>query len=455
MYKLRATIRKDLQILIRDKIGLTFMFGMPILLVMVVTAIQSSTFDLVNKNKLPLLVSNRDTGSLSTALLQAIDQIGLFKIQLVPPPAPRQTQTAPARSPLQNPTPSSYPAISDIPPDPAIASRMHDNEAMLAIIIPANFSTEMDARARNMASKALNSFGLQTDSLRSNIPPNADPLTLYYNPVLQESFRLSVNGAIGSAVQLVESKQVLRILYLSINGKPLPDSLEKEMLHSQLTIDEIPLSMNGSRKTPNAAQHNVPAWTIFAMFFIVLSLSGSIVREKRSGSFIRLRTLPTPYPLALLSRQITYLCVTLIQAATIFAIGIWIFPLLGLPALGLPPDLSGLFLVSLLCGWCAVSYAICIGVFARTQEQANGFGAVSIVILAAIGGLMVPAFAMPASFTTLIRLSPLHWCLEAYYSLFLEGGRLKDIVRDIIPLLAIAIGIQLITLWGLKIKKLI
>jgi hypothetical protein len=31
------------------------------------------------------------------------------------------------------------------------------------------------------------------------------------------------------------------------------------------------------------------------MFFVVISLAGSIVREKSSGSFIRLKTLPTNY----------------------------------------------------------------------------------------------------------------------------------------------------------------
>ena len=50
-----------------------------------------------------------------------------------------------------------------------------------------------------------------------------------------------------------------------------------------------------ARITPNATQHNVPAWTIFAMFFIIMSLGGSVVREKVSGSFIRLKTLPTNY----------------------------------------------------------------------------------------------------------------------------------------------------------------
>ena len=56
---------------------------------------------------------------------------------------------------------------------------------------------------------------------------------------------------------------------------------------------------------------------------------------------------------------------------------------MGLPALKSAESIYlALLVVTLVCGWCAVSYAICVGVFAHTQEQANGFGAVSIVILA-------------------------------------------------------------------------
>jgi len=222
-----------------------------------------------------------------------------------------------------------------------------------------------------------------------------------------------------------------------------------------VVIDEIPISRDGRRTIPNATQHNIPAWTIFAMFFVVISLGSSVVREKLSGSFTRLKTLPTNYFLALLSKQLTYLFVTLAQAALIFAIGIWIFPVMGLPPLNLPEDLPGLFIVSFVCGWCAVSFAIVIGVFAQTQEQANGIGAVSIVLLAAIGGLLVPSFAMPASFQPVIKLSPLHWCLEAYYGLFLEAGKLKDILVNILPLLGITILFQLITLCGLKRQRLV
>ncbi len=413
--------------MLRDKIGLALMFGMPILLVIVITKIQNSTFELVNKNKVTLLLANRDTGRVSKDLIAAVDKIGMFNILMVDKP-----QT-----------------------DQQLTNRMHAKDALLALVIPQNFSVVVMQKAKKVSAKALNSFGLDGgDTLHKKLAA-ADPITLYYHPVLQEAFRRSVDGALHSALQMVESKQVLKQLYYSLNEKELPASMENELLDNRSVINEIPVSKDGSRTIPNASQHNVPAWTIFAMFFVVLSLGSGIVREKLSGSFTRLKTLPTNYLVALLSKQITYLCVTMLQAALIFSIGVWLFPYLNLPALNLPADITGLAIVSFLCGWCAVSYAICVGVFAGTQEQANGFGAVSIVILAALGGLMVPAFAMPASFKTVIELSPLHWCLEAYYGLFLEGGKLSDVWMNILPLIIIALIIQAITLWGLKIKKLI
>ncbi|MEO6729883.1 MAG: ABC transporter permease [Ferruginibacter sp.] len=425
MYKLSATIVKDLLILTRDKVGLLCMFAMPVILAIVITALQNSTFELVNDNKVPLLLCNKDTGEVSRQLVAAIEKVGIFNTK----------QVIAGKS------------------EKEIIDRMHAKDAMIAIIIPNDFSVKMVAKAKSVSSKALKEFGMDADTAGSAI--TVEPVTMLYHPVLQESFRQSVKGALRSTLQLVESKQILKSLYFSLNEQQLPESLENDLINNQVKINEIPISRDGSRKIPNTTQHNIPAWTIFAMFFVVVSLGSSVVKEKLNGSFVRLKTLPTNYFLALLSKQITYLVVTLAQAAVIFAIGAWVFPSLGLPALNLPADITGLLLVTLVCGWCAVSFAICVGVFAQTQEQANGIGAVSIVLLAAIGGLLVPGFAMPDSFQTIIKLSPLHWCLEAYYGLFLEGGKLKDILINILPLFAITVFLQLIALGGLKRKHLI
>jgi ABC-2 type transport system permease protein len=68
---------------------------------------------------------------------------------------------------------------------------------------------------------------------------------------------------------------------------------------------------------------------------------------------------------------------------------------------------------------------------------------------------MVPDFIMPNSFKTLMSISPLHWCLQAYYGLFLEGGKLKDVSINILSILIIALILQAIALFELKRKKLI
>lgn len=451
MYRLWATIRKDIRVLSRDRLGMTFLFIMPVLLVLIVTSIQNNTFGLINKNKVPLLLCNHDSGASARQFAETLDTVGLFAVQ--PIPADENEQQ--------------------------IMARLQKKQAYMAVMLPADFSAKMAARTKMLADKALNSFGLD-DSTAGNvangktekekagkaakqdgglgqpaIAEDGGAVTLYYNPIIQESFRHAAQGAVYSALQLVESRQLLKTLYFSINEKELPDSLGNQLLTNRARINEVAVSRNTGRTAPNASQHNVPAWTIFSMFFIVVSLGSGIVREKLNGSFIRLKTLPTNYFVAILSKQVTYLGVTTIQAAMIFAVGVWIFPLLSLPRLNLPADWGGLILLSLLCGWCAVSYAICIGVFAQTEEQANGFGALSIVILAAIGGLMVPDFAMPGNFQTLLKLSPLHWCLDAYYGLFLEGGKLKDVWPNILSLLLIIAGLQGITLWGLKSKNLI
>jgi len=426
MFKLWATIRKDVRVLLRDKVGISLMFVMPIILVVVVTSIQNSTFQLVNKNRLPIVIANQDTGQSSKQLLAAIGKIGMFKVTELP----------------KNSSPK------------AIADAMHAQDAMLGITIPTNFSIKVKEKADNVSGKALTSFGLEGDTTKKTVG-NVEPLTLYYNPILQESLRLSVKGALQSALQMVESRETLRTLYFALNETELPADVEKDMLDNRTVINEEPVSKDGTRQTPNATQHNVPAWTIFAMFFVIMSLGGSVVREKVSGSFIRLKTLPTNYAVGLLSKQLTYLGVTMLQALVIFCIGIWLFPFFGLPALNLPADLSALIITTIICGWCAVSYAICVGVFSQTQEQANGFGAVSIVILAAVGGLMVPSFAMQGTFKSAANLSPMHWCLEAYYSLFLQGGKLADIMNNLIPLFAITLVIQFIAYLGLKRKNLI
>jgi ABC-2 type transport system permease protein len=402
------------------------MFVMPVILVVVIASVQNSTFELVNENKINLLICNRDTAGQGAELVRLLDKSGMFRLD----------------------------SVNGKSDDGQVRSSMKKKNALVALIIPVDFSAITSARAQNISHQALKGLSVGEDTA-AEMPIRQDTLVYFYHPVLQPSFRLSVEGTVRNALQIVQNQQIVRSLYFTLHEKEINDTLQNEIVKNTIPIQSVPVSRDGARTIPNASQHNVPAWTIFAMFFIVISLGGSLVREKRSGSFLRLKTLPTSFRVAIFSKMITYVAVTFLQAIVIFSIGIWLFPLFGLPRLELPADLAGLLLVTLLCGCCAASFAICIGVYAETQEQANGFGAASIVILAALGGLLVPSFAMPSSFRPLMQISPLHWCLEAYYGLFLEGGRIRDIISNILSLVLITVLFQVIALTGLKRKNLI
>ncbi|AHF16098.1 ABC transporter permease [Niabella soli] len=427
MYRLWASIKKDGRILIRDKVGLALMFGMPIVLAIIIASVQNSTYELVNNKKIPLLLLNKDTGEASRQLITSLEKGGMFTLKKLPFNA----------SAVQ------------------LKKQMESKEALLGMIIPPQYTHDVLAKAERVSGEALKSIAI-ADSSVNNAKITVSPLLLYYHPVLQKSFRQGVDGALNSVLQIVQSKYIVRSLYSSINNEPtIPQTLEQQILTNETPVNQLPVSKDNTLPVPNATQHNIPAWTLFAMFFIVISLGSSLVREKTSGSFLRLKTMPTSMGLSIISKQLTYLLITLLQAAVIFSLGRWLFPVIGLPALNIPSDKFGLLLVTFLCGWCATSFAICIGTFANTQEQSNGIGAISIVLFAAIGGLLVPAFAMPASFQGIMHISPLYWCLEAFYGLFLEGGTIGDIFKSLVPILIIIAFLQLAGWAGMKRKGLI
>ncbi|MBO9617898.1 MAG: ABC transporter permease [Niabella sp.] len=427
MYRLWASIKKDGRILIRDKVGLALMFGMPIVLAIIIASVQNSTYELVNNKKIPLLLLNKDTGEASRELVTSLEKGGMFTLKKLPANASTDQ----------------------------LKKRMEGKEALLGMVIPPQYTHDVLAKAERISGEALKSIAI-SDSSVNTTKITASPLSLYYHPVLQKSFRQGIDGALNSVLQIVQSKYIVRSLYSSINNEPtIPQTLEQQILTNETPVNQLPVSKDNTLPVPNATQHNIPAWTLFAMFFIVISLGSSLVREKTSGSFLRLKTMPTSLGVSIISKQVTYLLITLLQATVIFSLGRWLFPVIGLPALNIPSDKLGLLLVTFLCGWCATSFAICIGTFANTQEQSNGIGAISIVLFAAIGGLLVPAFAMPASFQGIMHISPLYWCLEAFYGLFLEGGSIGDIFKSLIPVLIIIAFLQLTSWVGMKQKGLI
>ena len=185
---------------------------------------------------------------------------------------------------------------------------------------------------------------------------------------------------------------------------------------------------------PNAVQHNVPAWTIFSMFFIVLPLVSSVMKEKEEGSIFRFHTIPASYFLQINAKLLVYVAICMIQFFLMLSIGLVFLPMIGLPVLDLGNSYSGIILVAFGCALAATGYGVLVGTLASTQPQGSILGSLSILILSAIGGIWVPAYVMPTIMRTISEVSPLKWAMDGFYALFLRGEGLVDVAPHFIKL---------------------
>jgi ABC-2 type transport system permease protein len=186
---------------------------------------------------------------------------------------------------------------------------------------------------------------------------------------------------------------------------------------------------------PNAVQHNVPAWSIFAMFFIVIPMAGSIMKEKSEGSVFRLHTMPSSYLLLINGKIIVYVFVCLIQFALMLSVGLIFLPMLGLPTLVLGNSAAGVILISAATAFAATGYGVMVGTLASTEQQGAILGALSILLLSAIGGVWVPTYVMPELMRNISVYSPLNWSLNGFYELFLRGGDVNSILPEVLKLM--------------------
>nr|WP_315140738.1 ABC transporter permease [uncultured Flavobacterium sp.] len=396
------SVYKEFLLLKRDMGGVVTLFLMPLVLIITVTLIQDSTFKTKEDSKIPILLVDYDKGSVSKTVFDNLNMSNVFSVVTT---------------------------IDNRPITEKFAKEaVFKGKYQLAIIIPSRLSIDLQAKIDQNVQKIVNSLGF-ADSLAikkvSNLV-NQKEVKLYFDPAVQLSFKSGVMNAIDKMISQIETKSI----YTTFQDQ-LGEGDTKFEQKSFITFKEIMPRANNKDITPNSVQHNVPAWTLFAIFFIVIPLSINIVKEKTQGTFVRLRTNPVSNIIVLGGKTIMYLIICLIQFYMMIAVAIFLFPHLGLPALNVEGNLLLMSVVAIFSGLSAIGFGILLGTIAKTQEQSAPFGATSVIILAAIGGVWVPVFAMPKIMQIIAESSPMNWGLETFYDVLLRNASLLDLVPEL------------------------
>lgn len=428
--KLLATVKKETLILLRDRIGLSILFIMPMVLIFVMTLIQDSAFKTMNEKGIPIIFVNNDKDSLGILIEQGLRNSDLCSF---------------------NDSINGKPATAEL-----AKKAISEGKFLVGIIIPEAATTALRKNVTNLVNETVNGEAATKNTL--NQLQDSVEITILIDPVAKKSFLNAVTSNLREFISEVKTKIMFQTFSDQI-ADVIPDKANTPKNTYQksqiIKYKEVYASQSENKIVPNAVQHNVPAWTIFAMFFIAIPLSGSIMKEKNEGSVFRLNTMPTPYLLLVIGKVVVYVMVCLIQFLLMLSVGQIFLPMLGLPALVLGNSIAGIFILTLATSFAATGYGVMVGTLATTEHQAAIMGSLSILLLSALGGIWVPSYVMPQVMRNISAWSPLNWALEGFYKLFLRGGGISDILLNALKLLAFFMATMAISSLANRKKRLV
>ncbi len=409
-HKLFASIKKETIILLRDKIGLSILFIMPMVLVLVMTLVQDSAFKSINERGIPIVIVDNDHDTLGISIKQGLRYSKLCVVS---------------------------DSIDGKPATAELAKQaVSHGKFLVGIVIPKGATEAVRKNVGQLVSSAMPSDE-EAPSKKTIQVTDSINIVLFIDPVTKKSFLTSITSNLHEFISIVKTKIMFQTFSEQI-AELMPDNTKapkNAFAQTQIiNYKEVYASNIIGELVPNAVQHNVPAWTIFAMFFIVIPLAGSIMKEKNEGSVFRLHTMPSSYLLLINGKIIVYVCVCMLQFLLMMSVGLLFLPMLGLPVLILGNSLLGIFIVTLATSFAATGYGVMVGTIASTEQQAAIVGSLSILLLSALGGLWVPTYIMPELMRHISVLSPLNWALEGFYELFLRGSGVKGILDESVKL---------------------
>lgn len=407
--KVLATVFKEFLLLVRDPGGLALIFIMPLALVIVMALVQDAPFRDYQEIRLDVLFVDQDNDSLGSKIVKAF---------------------------------RSSPNVSLVPEQDSVRAKemVRSGDYKAAIILPKNSSADLRRKTRQLITNVFANFGLTEEKDSASLP--MINIRIFFDPAIKSNYRQSLSGTVEKIAANVQTEWVLDELQSQLSeGSEEPVEKIAFDLTTVMRVDQrYAAEKKYEAAMLNSVQHNVPAWTMFAMFFILYPLAGNFIKEREEGSMLRLRLISGSQWPVIAGKFSFYFLVCLLQFVLMIAVGIYIMPLLGLTKLVLGSNPLGILIVACSVAMAATGYGVLIAVYFRTAQQALSFGSVSVVILSAIGGVWVPVYVMPEILQTVSRFSPMSWGLESFNDLFLRQASIQAILPNVIRLIGFALA---------------
>ncbi|MFE0101580.1 ABC transporter permease [Streptomyces sp. NPDC059009] len=387
-----AMIRKEIAVLVRDRTVLITLFLSPLLFITVMSlALGQSFHDLGSAPKVTVAVVDEDHGAGAGRLVRELRGEQGVKVDA---------------------------GSGDRPLSRAAADSMvRRGAASLAVVIPPGFTASTEQGRTSQLS-----FVVDPTAPRQTVDP------------LQGAIRATADAVAANTYNIAHLQGELKRTTDENRRARLEQAIAKASSGGR--VHATTGTPQGSAKPayPSVYQQNVPGYAVMYAFFIVTLLTASIMAEKREGTFLRLLSTPMPRRAVLAGKIAPYLLVSLIQVATMFAFGRLVFGMdLGAHPLALVPVTVGLAV-------CAVGFGVLLSAWATSESQASTLGTITVIVLAALGGCMVPGVFMPDFMRRIAEYVPQGIALNAYQDVLVRGSGAAGVLPASLCLLGLGVA---------------
>jgi ABC-2 type transport system permease protein len=183
----------------------------------------------------------------------------------------------------------------------------------------------------------------------------------------------------------------------------------------------------------SGAVHVVPGMAVTFAFALVGAVGHAFFRDHAWNTWDRLRASPASSAEMLGGKMGAAFVQAAAQFSLLFGLGSLVF---GLDVHGSVP---ALVLVGLAFAVCVVSMGVALAAFCRTIGQVESMTNVGALVLAGLGGAVVPFALLPDWVEAIAPVDPAYWAMRGYREVIAGGG-----VAEVLPSLASLTGFSIV-----------
>ncbi len=391
--KLVSLALKDLKLLLRDRLGAFFVIGFPILMGLFFGLVMQGP-QLGSTSKMKLAWVDQDQSELSRQFQTELSKNNSVQLEVDSLDAARDSVRLGKRAGMIV-IPEGFSQTAGIlwEPQPEIHVGVDPSRSAEAAMLE-GFLMQATASLIGQRFQQPRQFLPAIEKAKEDLAADAtvSPLT----KGLLSTFLGSVESMVDSAAQVQGSGEGsgegFEMNFANIKRVDVTRQLDPKTVGGQIS------------KLRSRWDISFPQAMMWGILGCVAGFAISLARERSQGTLVRLQAAPLSKTHILLGKALACFLTCLLVIVIMSILGI---------SLGMQPaSYPKLIVAALVTSFCFVGIMMTMSVLGKTEESVNGSGWAINMVMAMLGGGMIPVMFMPSFLQQLSVISPIHWAIR-------------------------------------------